>query len=146
MIDRPWDNEPDELDFEHAGLKCALRRSENAGIWCGYVRITEGHPLWTEDFDAGIEALDSFVHGGITWTRDQLPSSKVCDGKWFGFDCGHCDDYMPKLAIAEGTTYRTIDYAKTECEKLADQLAVLRDGPGILTRIVGWLKRRKTAR
>jgi hypothetical protein len=43
--DRPWESEPDSLDFEADGLPCAMRRGLH-GIWCGYVGIDPEHPLF----------------------------------------------------------------------------------------------------
>ena len=38
MPERPWENEPNSLDFEAEGLPCAMRRGAS-GIWCGYVGV-----------------------------------------------------------------------------------------------------------
>lgn len=78
------------------------------------------------------------VHGGITY-------SDHCQGRicheveageedlvwWFGFDCGHWNDYAPGTdaflksqglgGLTHGT-YRTLEYAKSQCQKLAEQL------------------------
>jgi hypothetical protein len=43
--DRPWESEPDSLDFEAEGLPCATRRGLH-GIWCGYVSVGPEHPLF----------------------------------------------------------------------------------------------------
>ncbi len=40
----PWRIEPDKLDFEAYGLRCALRRSP-LKTWCGYAGIPTGHAL-----------------------------------------------------------------------------------------------------
>ena len=42
--------EPDSVDFEHAGLKCALRRGP-FGHWCGYVGILSSHPWFGKRYD-----------------------------------------------------------------------------------------------
>lgn len=91
-----------------------------------------------------VEARPDFVfkvHGGLTY-------SNKCDGVichmddqqgeetwWFGFDCAHCNDLTPKSAALFATnrggllaghgTYRDINYVKSECENLADQLIAL---------------------
>jgi hypothetical protein len=46
MTDRPWESEPDSLDFEADGLPCVMRRHPHLGTWCGYVGVGEGHPLF----------------------------------------------------------------------------------------------------
>jgi len=43
--DRPWENEPDSLDFEADGLPCVMRRGAR-GVWCGYVGVPADHPLF----------------------------------------------------------------------------------------------------
>jgi hypothetical protein len=45
MTDKPWESEPDELDFEAEGLPCAMRRGAG-GAWCGYVGVGPDHPLF----------------------------------------------------------------------------------------------------
>ena len=38
----PWDDEPDRVDFEHAGFPCLLLRNPRLGQWCGYVAVPPG--------------------------------------------------------------------------------------------------------
>jgi hypothetical protein len=76
------------------------------------------------------------VHGGITfsgWTdsfRSTAPSHW-----WFGFDCSHSGDLSPGLSVLgkkpmwPDEVYRTLDYARDECRKLADQLAAIATSP-----------------
>lgn len=45
MTERPWETEPDSLDFEAEGLPCRMQRIPR-GNWCGYVGVGEGHPLF----------------------------------------------------------------------------------------------------
>jgi len=91
----PWDNEPDRLDFIHAGFSCFILRN-NHGNWCGYVGVPEDHP------DFGKQDTDYNVHGGITY-RD-LCSPPIChipeNGMpekvwWIGFDTAHGGDKSP---------------------------------------------------
>lgn len=42
---KPWEHEPDALDFEAEGLPCAMRRNHH-GVWCGYVGVAADHPLF----------------------------------------------------------------------------------------------------
>lgn len=61
----PWMNEPDHLEFEHAGYPAQIRRSNSGGNWCGYVGVPPEHPWHGKDmFD-----VDASVHGGITYSR-----------------------------------------------------------------------------
>jgi hypothetical protein len=46
VTERPWESEPDSLDFEADGLPCVMRRNTNFGTWCGYVGIDREHPLF----------------------------------------------------------------------------------------------------
>jgi hypothetical protein len=43
--ERPWETEPNSLDFEADDLRCAMRRN-NLGVWCGYVGVGPEHPLF----------------------------------------------------------------------------------------------------
>ena len=77
MTDRPWENEPDSLDFEAEGLPCAMWRNYH-GVWCGYVGVGPEHPLfglpgnhllklppsWFEGrrMDQGLGPIDFFIH------------------------------------------------------------------------------------
>ena len=45
MTDRPWETEPDSLEFEAEGLPCVMLRN-HYGIWCGYVGVDREHPLY----------------------------------------------------------------------------------------------------
>jgi hypothetical protein len=80
------------------------------------------------------------VHGGLTYAGLRGEFDR---GLWyFGFDCGHYDDFMPalearlKLLYVDESmawkkrspyngTYRDIDYVKNECQKLARQLKAM---------------------
>jgi hypothetical protein len=92
MSDRPWDTEPDSLDFEAEGLPCAARRGP-FGVWCGYVSVGPEHPLfglplnhllklppsWFEGrtLDQGIGPMDIFIHAlsGAESIDDACPIS-----------------------------------------------------------------------
>lgn len=63
------------------------------------------------------------VHGGLTWSKTKAADGTGRDGWWFGFDCSHGGDFHPNYpaSLRQGT-YRTIDYARMEVERLAAQL------------------------
>ena len=125
----PWDNEPDQSTWTDpaTGLTCvALRRPR--GHWCGYVGLPKTHPLHGKDDPPELD-----VHGGISFTdhlKDQDP-----DLWWIGFDCCHAWDFSPSdllyaarwggslFAVCETAQYRTLEYVKAECARLAKQLA-----------------------
>lgn len=130
--DGPWLHEPDRVDFEHAGLPCLLLRNR-AGAWCGYAAVPPGHPLHGKDY----ETPDVEVHGGLTYAS--ACDRHIChvpkpgepdDVWWFGFDCSHSGDISPAYDLPRGERYssytdqyRTVDYARAETARLAEQLA-----------------------
>ncbi len=141
----PWDNEPDRVEFEHAGLPCILHRSP-AGHWCGYVGVSPVHPLHGKSYDSyedeaegtyssPVDAL--LVHGGITYGHECV--DPICHvpkpGEpehlwWLGFDCAHSGDYSPRDFrngdIPNGyEVYKTAAYVRRETEQLAEQLATV---------------------
>lgn len=143
----PWQDEPDRVEFEHMDLPCLLHRGPG-GHWCGYVAVPPGHP----DHGKHYRDLDVVsVHGGLTYAAAceghicHVPKPGEPDGVWwFGFDLHHWrdlapidkyyeDDYGRKhphehniFSKTHGETYKTVDYARRETEKLAEQLAARR--------------------
>jgi hypothetical protein len=134
----PWQDEPDRVEFRHAGLPCLMNRNR-MGVWCGYVAVPPGHPLHGKHY--GDVEVD--VHGG------RLTYSDVCQGEichvpapgqpddvfWFGFDCAHAMDLVPGIdkvladighprpSFMMGDVYRDMAYVRREVESLAEQLA-----------------------
>ena len=53
------------------------------------------------------------------------------DDLWFfGFDCAHCDDFIPKMGgmnLMSGSVYRDMEYVKEEVKSLADQLGEIKE-------------------
>jgi hypothetical protein len=147
----PWMAEPDKAqweDFETA-LPCLAVRHKTFGNWCGYVGVTEGHPLFGKNPDRE-DGPGLNVHGGVTFTDFCTPGEEehgICHvpgpGEpdrvwWLGFDCAHLGDYSPlmrqqldKMMGFErdtGEVYRTLAYVKNECADLARQLMELSHG------------------
>lgn len=58
----PWLDEPDEVEFEHAGYACSIRRSR-LGALLGYVAVPLGHPWHDNHYDC----IEADVHGGLTF-------------------------------------------------------------------------------
>ena len=97
-----------------------------------------GHAfLYREEAVKGTATPENFLscHGGITYTSDSRGDDN--DGRWwFGFDCAHAFDLMPyheasfskkpELRSTEDV-YRDLEYAKTECACLAEQLKFIED-------------------
>ena len=145
----PWDKEPDKAQWqdEETGLPCLAVRHPSSGHWCGYVGVAEGHPAFKQGYNDvmfGDEYPD--VHGGLTFADMCSPgedeSKGVCHTPalgepdhvwWFGFDCAHSEDYSPRdqhysdtrgypFTTGGYSKYRTLDYVKWQCRKLAKQL------------------------
>jgi len=152
---------------EATGLECRITRHQRMKHLCGYVRIPNDHPLHgktdrdeiprpagfeTRAMDDRVGILPFFafalsggldgdtipiavalsVHGGITF-------SAPIDGEgwWMGFDCSHCDDFVPGSAAfceehglgTPGGVYRTWEYVERECRHLAGQIAMMVEVP-----------------
>jgi hypothetical protein len=180
VTDRPWESEPDSLEFEAEGLPCAMIRND-IGVWCGYVGVDSNHPLfglptnhplrlpasWFENRRGfqGAGVLDVFVfalsgaqldeacpislafevHGGVNYANDHVPCHEPDERWWFGFDCSHAGDRVPRLNVDmmidqmietmpekvrdimrnvchPPTIYRDQSYVVSECQSLAAQL------------------------
>lgn len=126
---------------EATGFPCLITRNPVFGFLCGYVGVPPGHPLYGVDVDKISEAnLDA--HGSVNYADYcaghicHIPEPGEPDNVfWFGFDCGHLHDDMPgsPRALAAMTlknelmqtppVYRDLEYVKTQCRDLADQLA-----------------------
>lgn len=152
----PWQDEPERVDFTHAGMSClALRHSEN-GHWCGYVGVPREHPLYGKVWTETPEISDLDAHMGVNY-------SAACDGAichvpapgmpddvwWLGCDFGHSFDLSPAIAARERAwdlhqlrksrelpefmreVYRPLPYVRHVIERLAEQLATARPERGV---------------
>lgn len=145
----PWDSEPDKAQWIDTAtdLDCLIVRN-HAGALCGYVGVQPGHKWHGVDYDVP----DVEVHGGLTFAdRCQegaedgpgichIPApGRPANVWWLGFDCAHLGDLAPRYdevlstltVMADGlagqpwiprNVYRTFDYVKEECTKLAQQV------------------------
>lgn len=131
----PWSDEPDRIEFEHAGFTCLMRRNPHMGFWCGYVGVPPGHPWHSKTYQ---ELEEVEVHGGLTYSEacDGDPTGGVCHvpkpGEpehlwWLGFNCGHGGDLVPswcrtpEIADLMGGTYRDQEWVTEEVKRLAEQ-------------------------
>jgi hypothetical protein len=139
--DGPWQHEPDKMQFVDAatGLPCLIVRNR-FGALCGYVGVSKGHPYYGKVYDDP----DVSVHGGLTFADfcdpkgDEAKSicHKVEPGEddqvyWLGFDMAHAYDYVPGMrkyndSLSREEIYRDIGYVKTQCARLAKQLAEIK--------------------
>lgn len=144
----PWRSEPDKMQWTdgETNLPCLIVRNPGSGHLCGYVGVTQWHPLFAVDYSQCPEkcgeswcshspesVLD--VHGGITFTdfcQEGKEETGICHipepGQpdrvwWFGFDCAHSGDRGPIYDKPDYGEYRTVEYVQYECARLAKQLA-----------------------
>lgn len=135
----PWHDEPDRVEFEHAGFPCLLIRNS---AWCGYVAVPPGHPWHGVAYDdVRVPGEDGLtwpdVHGGLTYGHScqgdicHVPKPGESDDVyWLGFDCNHSGD-LALWDLLEGrgdhdngiwfTSYKDVDYVRRETVKLAEQ-------------------------
>src|SRR3990167_762358 len=62
-----WSGEPDKVQWQdqETGLPCIAKRNVDMGFWCGYVGISEDHPLFGKSY----EDIDiNCIHGGLTFS------------------------------------------------------------------------------
>lgn len=147
----PWQQEPDILEWKEHGFHCMIKRAPT-GALCGYVAVEKGHPIfglnyYKSDFyiedvlsgEAVSEALlqkqinEINVHGGLTYAGKWEEES---DLYWFGFDCSHAWDFIPKydeISELEKDTewgakkeYCNIAYVKASCNSLAEQISKIK--------------------
>lgn len=131
-----WTTEPDKIQWqdEETGMPCLIVRTRR-GALCGYVGVAENHPAFQINYDDVQPHPD--VHGGLTFSDFcQIGAGEqgIChipgEGEpdriwWLGFDCAHGWDVVPGLGIQfyqADSSYKDIEYVKTECQILAKQL------------------------
>jgi len=113
--------EGDYKEFEYLGYKCVIIRHPDFGYLCGYVGVERSHGLYGIDYTEIPDELGiDLVHGGLTYSG-RAHWNETDDRWYFGFDCGHHEDFCPFLEDSEGV-YRTMDYVEGECKRLADAL------------------------
>lgn len=121
-----WELEPNELRFEHVGLKCLVIRANHLGHLNGYVGMN-GIDSTLDSLEAKID-----VHGGVTFFQpiSNLPDMLSAHFKdcthVVGFDTAHYSDLVPYffskgMQVGDGT-YRDMEYVKEQTEKMAEQL------------------------
>jgi hypothetical protein len=136
----PWQSEPDKIQWtdEATGLPCLIHRNPGPNHLCGYVGVTAEHPYYQKD-DSEIGDIEA--HGGVNYA-DFCAENVTEEGRgichvpspgepdkvwWFGFDCGHYGDVSPGYdrdgRYGYDSTYKTVAYVKSQCRRLAAQLA-----------------------
>jgi hypothetical protein len=96
----PWQDEPDRVDFVHAGLACLALRHPDHGHWCCYVAVPREHPLYGRDHYEISGGLN--IHRGVNYTAPcegqvcHVPAPGMPDDVWWiGADFGHSFDKSP---------------------------------------------------
>jgi hypothetical protein len=96
--------------------KCRIIRNKNLGHLCGYVILTKDNTLFKKHYDD----ISVYVHGGLTF-------SDFYQDEWMiGFDCAHHGDITPGCGYEDLSymgTYKNMDFVKSECETLAEQVS-----------------------
>lgn len=140
----PQDKADERSDYSRENMRAvgALQKN-NPGMRFEDAMAACPHD-WPEIPRAGLagEAVYNVeIHGGLTFSgadRDGDEATTIShvpeigdpdDIWWFGFDCSHFMDYMPKLwpyrTSRDGESYRDFDYVTKECENLAKQLKAI---------------------
>ena len=121
----PWDDEQDIVKWTDplTGRKCFVVRHPRLMHLSGYVERTgtEISSLFLE-WDG---MFSDSVHYGLTFYGevDEIPV--------VGFDCAHAGDMAPSLSISPYgfyepvEDYKTVDFVKKECTKLANLLEMM---------------------
>ena len=133
----PWMDEPDKLVWVDTAtnLDCMIVRGP-LGSLCGYVGVDSEHPNHGKTYWTDEGGLDVDVHGGITYANKcegtvcHVPEpGRTADIWWFGFDCAHYMDVVPRMKSMgmETGTYKDIGYVRREVTDLARQLKELAD-------------------
>lgn len=114
--------EGDDKTFNYKGYSCFIHRHAELKSLCGYIEIPEGHVAFKKEYD---DLTNIEVHGGLTYSHNQLSLEACKEGWYLGFDCAHCMDLVPSVfPLFKNTTgvYRTMNYVETQLKKLVDQL------------------------
>lgn len=137
----PWKGELDKAVWTDpaTGLDCMHRRCRDGGYFCGYVAVEPGHPLYGFEHDAIPAALGVTAHTGLVESGPcdhGMEEEAMChvpapgrphDVWWLGFKCDDVGDDLPGGGRARAGDrsgiYRTADYVRAECERLALRLA-----------------------
>lgn len=118
-----------ELTFGVLGHECMIRRYEEYGHLCGYIKKKS----YIDDEIYG--SLGFLLHGGITYENDE----------WIGFDCNHARDFSLSRFfksteleeiykdtnihthtdidyLFENETYRDLDYVRENIEHMVKEI------------------------
>jgi len=119
-----------DLLFNYKDSICLILRHPSMGHLCGYVGLSEGHKLYKSHYDTISNEIDCDVE--LTWSGFRVNSQMARfypDLWWVGFDCGHWEDWIPKmprqsLLLTREQVYRNIPWVMEKCMQLSDSLVI----------------------
>lgn len=111
----------------NAGLRAVILALP-AGHRCGYVAVSPEHKYFGSSYDD----VPVDVHGGLTFSADNLHVINEPNLWWLGYDCAHYMDAPdPELMSDDFRAYndrfsrtgtiRTKEFCELQCENLARQ-------------------------
>ena len=124
-----WDEELDELVFDHAYLVCKILRHRTLGHLCGYVAVPEkAH----RGFGKGIYDVPRSVTEHMSVDITFAGKIEMDHLWWFGFDCGHINDFSPGVGekYENFAYYKNIGYVKNQTKLLAEGLLESKESEG----------------
>jgi hypothetical protein len=134
-IDGEWQQEPDRIEWVFLGFPCLIVR-QGGGWLCGYVGIPPTHPYYGKDLeDKELKEIYTDKKINFSEASQQIDDPRAVNHQllptdknywWIGFDCCHYDDVFPRIIqfynFSSDTSYKNIEYVKTQVEFLARQL------------------------
>jgi hypothetical protein len=106
---KPWETEPNEVEFEASGLACRMLRTPDLGCWCGYVGVPSDHPWFGLPYNAKVkmsrEALEKRPLQGFGIMDIFLAAMRgddFKDGVEIGMalechgGCNYAEDHVPR--------------------------------------------------
>jgi hypothetical protein len=118
--DWKWLEEPNKLEFEHAGIKCLILRDRF--LWLGgYVGLDPSHVHSGKHY-RDIEVKR--VHQGLNFSGRGDGQRRKEGLWWIGFYGDRPGDLVPGRmdGLKGGEMYRDIEYVQGEVKKLAEQM------------------------
>ena len=128
---REWENEPNRIEYVESGIKALILRNPELGILCGYIALPLKHILAGKNYNN----MPLIVHGGLTFGDKGDGNERDKGYFWYGFDCGHYKDFIPKIVETleliedcdpkhwyNDSIYRNVEYVKGEIKYIVGQL------------------------
>ncbi|MFM5887943.1 MAG: hypothetical protein ACKOQS_06580 [Dolichospermum sp.] len=134
-VDGEWQQETDRIEWVYLGFPCLIVR-QDGGWLCGYVGIPPTHPYYGKDMeDKELKEIYTDKKINFSEVSQQIDDPRAVNHQllptdknywWIGFDCCHYDDVFPRIIqfynFRSDTSYKNVEYVKTQVEFLARQL------------------------